>query len=170
MPEKNYNLSKEFESFFIKNYPKIKNFARHLLMGEQDAEDIAQDIFLKIADKPAIWQDPEQSGKYLFTMTKNHIFNVIKHRHIERKYERMMAAENPAAEDFGIISKLYAKEIELLIQHAIEQMPPQRKEIIKMSRYKGMSNAEISETLNLSIRTVERHIYLALKKLKKVLS
>jgi RNA polymerase sigma-70 factor (ECF subfamily) len=68
------------------------------------------------------------------------------------------------------VDKLYAKEIELLVQYTIEQMPPQRKEIIKMSRYKGMSNAEISEALNLSIRTVERHIYLALKELKKALS
>jgi RNA polymerase sigma-70 factor (ECF subfamily) len=170
MPEDKYNLSKEFESFFIQNYPKVKRFARHLLMGEQDAEDIAQDIFLKIADKPAIWQDPEQSGKYLFTMTKNHIFNVIKHRNIERKYEKMIAGESPIAEEFGIVDKLYAKEIELLVQYTIEQMPPQRKEIIKMSRYKGMSNAEISEALNLSVRTIERHIYLALKELKKVLS
>ena len=170
MPEKNHNITKEFEAFFIKNYPKVKKFARYLLMGTQDAEDIAQDIFLKIADKPAIWQDPEQSGKYLFTMTKNHIFNVIKHRNIERRYEKMIAAENPVAEEFGIVDKLYAKEIELLVQYTIEQMPPQRKEIIKMSRYKGLSNAEISDTLHLSVRTVERHIYLALKELKKVLS
>jgi RNA polymerase sigma-70 factor (ECF subfamily) len=102
MRGKDYNLSKEFETFFIKNYPKVKNFARYLLMAEQDAEDIAQDVFLKIADKPAIWQDPEQSGKYLFTMTKNHIFNVIKHRNIERKYEKMMVAENPIAEELGM--------------------------------------------------------------------
>jgi RNA polymerase sigma-70 factor (ECF subfamily) len=166
MPEENHNLSKEFEVFFIKNYPKVKNFARYLLMGEHDAEDVAQDIFLKIADKPAIWQDPEQSGKYLFTMTKNHIFNVIKHRNIERKYEKLMVAENPIAEEFGM-DKLYAKELELLIQYTIEQMPPQRKEIIKMSRFKGMSNLEIAEALTLSVRTVERHIYLALKELKK---
>jgi RNA polymerase sigma-70 factor (ECF subfamily) len=170
MPKKKYNLSKEFESFFIKNYPKVKNFARRLLMGEQDAKDIAQDIFLKIADKPAIWQDPEQSGKYLFTMTKNHIFNVIKHRHVERKYEKMIAIENPMMEEFGIVDRLYAKEIELLIRYTIEQMPPQRKEVITMSRWRGMTNAEIAEALNLSVRTVERHIYLALKELKQALA
>jgi RNA polymerase sigma-70 factor (ECF subfamily) len=169
MPENNYNLPKEFETFFIKNYSKVKNFARHLLMGEQDAEDIAQDIFLKIADKPDIWKDPEQSGKYLFAMTKNHIFNVIKHRSIERRYEKMMVSENRIADEFGM-NKLYAKELELLIQCSIEQMPPQRKEIIKMSRFKGMSNIEIAEALTLSVRTVERHIYLALKELKKILS
>ena len=172
MQEKNHilNFSKDFESFFIQNYPRVKNFARYLNMGEQDAEDIAQDIFLKIVDRPAIWQDPEQSGKYLFAMTKNHIFNVIKHRNIERKYEKTIVGENPISEEFGIIDKLHAKEIELLVQYTIEQMPQQRKEIIKMSRYKGMSNAEIAETLHLSTRTVERHIYLALKELKKVLA
>jgi RNA polymerase sigma-70 factor (ECF subfamily) len=170
MRKTNHNSSKNFESFFIENYPKVKSFARRLLMGEHDAEDIAQDVFLKIADKPAIWQDPELGGKYLFTMTKNHIFNVIKHRNVERKYEKAVTVGNPIADEFGIVDKLYAKELELLIQYTIERMPPQRKDIIKMSRFKGMSNAEIAAALSLSIRTVERHIYLALKELKKTIA
>jgi RNA polymerase sigma-70 factor (ECF subfamily) len=170
MFEKDYALSKEFEAFFIQNYPRVKTFARRLLMKEQDAEDIAQDIFLKIADRPDIWQDPEQSGKYLFTMTKNYIFNVIKHRNIERKYEQMMATEQPVAEEFGAADKLHAKEMELLVLYLVEQMPHQRKDIFKMSRINGFSNAQIAEKTNLSIRTVERHLYLALKDLKKALS
>ncbi|MDR3350925.1 MAG: RNA polymerase sigma-70 factor [Prevotellaceae bacterium] len=167
MSDTNCSLSKEFEAFFIQNYPKVKNFARRLLMREQDAEDVAQDIFLKIAGKPAIWQDPEQSGKYLFTMTKNYIFNIIKHRKIERKYENIMIAGNPAMEEFGVTDKLYAEEIALLVQYTVEQMPPQRRDIFKMSRVEGMSNALIAEKTNLSVRTVERHLYLALKELKK---
>jgi RNA polymerase sigma-70 factor (ECF subfamily) len=170
MPGKDYIQSKEFEAFFIKNYPIVKNFACRLLMREQDAEDIAQDIFLKIVNKPGIWQDPEQSGKYLFTMTKNYIFNIIKHRKIERKYEDLVTAGNPVVEEFGITDKLYAKEMELLVQYAVERMPQQRKDIFKMSRVEGMSNALIAEKTNLSIRTVERHLYLALKDLKKVMS
>jgi RNA polymerase sigma-70 factor (ECF subfamily) len=170
MSKNNHNLSPDFESFFIKNYPKVKSFARRLLMGEQDAEDIAQDVFLKIAEHPDIWQDPEQGGKYLFTMTKNHIFNVIKHRNVERKYEKAITAENPIADEFGIVDKLYAKELELLIQYTIEQMPKQRKDVIMMSRFQGMTNAEVAEALGLSVRTVERHIYLALKELKKAIA
>jgi RNA polymerase sigma-70 factor (ECF subfamily) len=170
MGKNNHNLSRDFESFFIKNYPRVKSFARHLLMGEQDAEDVAQDVFLKITDRPDIWQDPEQSGKYLFAMTKNHIFNIIKHRNIERKYEKAVTAENPIADECGIVDRLYAKELELLIQYTIEQMPPQRKDVIKMSRFKGLSNAEVADALNLSVRTVERHIYLALKELKKAIA
>jgi RNA polymerase sigma-70 factor (ECF subfamily) len=170
MFEDNHNLSKEFEAFFIENYPKVKTFARHLLMREQDAEDIAQDIFLKIADRPAIWRDPEQSGKYLFTMTKNYIFNVIKHRNIERKHEVRAKIENNIAEEFELTDGLHAHEIELLLQHAIEQLPPQRKEVFLLSRIEGLSHAAIAEKTHLSVRTVERHLYLALKDLKKMLS
>jgi RNA polymerase sigma-70 factor (ECF subfamily) len=170
MFEKNHSLSKEFEVFFIKNYPKVKAFAFRLLMRKQDAEDVAQDIFLKIADKPAIWRDPEQSDKYLFTMTKNYVFNIIKHRNIERKYETATVVENSVAEELEVSDELHFKETALLIQHAIEQLPPQRKDIFKMSRMEGLTSALIAEKTNLSVRTVEKHIYLALKDLKRMLT
>jgi RNA polymerase sigma-70 factor (ECF subfamily) len=163
----NHNLTKEFEVFFIKNYPKVKAFARRLLIKDQDAEDVAQDIFLKIMDKPKIWRDPEQSDKYLFTMTRNYIFNIIKHRSIERRYETAAFMELPVMGELEPVDKLYAKEIELLVLHAIEQLPPQRKTIFKMSRIEGLSNAQIAERMNLSVRTIKRHIYLALKNIKK---
>jgi RNA polymerase sigma-70 factor (ECF subfamily) len=163
----NHNLTKEFEVFFIKSYPKVKAFARRLLMKDQDAEDVVQDIFLKIMDKPKIWRDPEQSDKYLFTMTRNYIFNIIKHRNIERRYETAFIMDLPMMEEFEPVDKLYAKEIELLVLHAVEQLPPQRKIIFKMSRIEGLNNAQIAERLNLSVRTIERHLYLALKDIKK---
>ena len=48
-------------------------------------------------------------------------------------------------------------------------MPEQRKKVFIMSRKEGLSNQEIADNLQLSVRTVERHIYLALQELKKVI-
>ena len=48
-------------------------------------------------------------------------------------------------------------------------MPEQRKKVFVMSRQQGMSNQEIADSLQLSVRTVERHIYLALQDLKKII-
>ena len=48
-------------------------------------------------------------------------------------------------------------------------MPEQRRKVFSMSRKNGMSNQEIADKLQLSVRTVERHIYLALQELKKVI-
>ncbi|KAA6349328.1 ECF RNA polymerase sigma factor SigL [termite gut metagenome] len=168
--KENLKRKEEFGRFFIEYYPKVKAFAEKILMSKQDAEDVAQDIFLILLDKPDIWGDKERRNSYLFKMAKNHIFNFIKHKNIEYKYQQELAQEKQLADEFGIDDKLHAKETELIIMYAVEQMPERRKNIFKMSRYERKTNIQISELLNMSVRTVERHLYLALSDLKKILS
>lgn len=166
---KDLKLKEEFGKFFIENYPKVKAFASRILMSDQDAEDVSQDVFFKLLDKPEIWQDKEKCNGYLFKMTKNHIFNLIKHRNVERKYQQGLIQKTLLSEEFGLDDKLHAKEIELIIIYAVQQMPERRQEVFKKSRYEGKTNIQISELLNMSVRTVERHLYLALSDLKKAL-
>jgi RNA polymerase sigma-70 factor (ECF subfamily) len=166
---KNTNLNEEFGIFFIENYPKVKAFARKILLSEQDAEDISQDVFMRLINMPEIWKDEEKKNAYLFKMTKNHIFNFLKHRCIEQRYQQELIQKNHIMEEFGLEDKLHAKEIELIIIRTVEQMPDRRKEVFTMSRYEGKANQQIADLLNMSVRTVERHIYLALFDLKKAL-
>lgn len=163
-------MNQSFDKFFIENYPKVKSFAIRILMSEQDAEDITQDIFVKILAMPEVWEDGAgyHTG-FLYTMTRNHIFNLLKRREIERKYQENVFQKASLVDEFGLEKNLYAKELELVAMNTVEKMPEQRKKIFKMSRFEGKSNQEISENLHLSVRTVERHIYLALSELKKVL-
>ena len=66
-------------------------------------------------------------------------------------------------------SEIYAKELHLLISLALKQMPEKRRLVFEMSRFEGKSNNDIAQNLDLSVRTVERHIYLALGELKDVI-
>jgi RNA polymerase sigma-70 factor (ECF subfamily) len=166
----NQKQKEEFGRFFIANYPRVKTFARQIVMSEQDAEDIAQDVFLKLMDKPEIWQDEERRDSYLYKTTKNHIFNFIKHKNIERKYQENLTLHDELNEIYHPEDDLYAKEMRLIIIHAIECLPDRRKEVFKMSRFGKKSNRQIAEILDMSVRTVERHIYLALAELKKTLN
>ncbi len=60
------------------------------------------------------------------------------------------------------------KELSILIDIAIEQMPEQRRRIFKMSRKEGLSNEEISQKLQINKRTVENHVSQALADLREV--
>lgn len=164
-------IENEFDVFFLDNYPRVKSFALRILMSEEDAEDLSQDIFIKLLDYPKVWRDKDKDrrNKYLFKMTKNHVFNFIKHKNIERKYQEELMKKNLIIDEFDIEDNLHAKEIELLVTYTVEQMPQRRKEVFMMSRFDGKSNAQIAETLDMSVRTVEKHLYLALLELKKTI-
>ena len=148
-----------FKKFFDLNFPKVKTFAWQLLKSEEDAEDIAQDIFVKL------WEKPD-----LYTVVRNHIYNFLKHKAVEYDYldvaaEKMQMAERglPTPDD-----EFCAHELELFVQMALERMPEQRRRIFLMSREEGMTSPEIAAKLNISVRTVEQHIYKALQDLKKI--
>ncbi|MCE9438923.1 RNA polymerase sigma-70 factor [Bacteroides fragilis] len=165
----NESNKKKFEQFFIMTYPKVKAFAWKLLKSEEDAEDIAQDIFAKLWTNPEIWENQETWNSYIYTMVRNHIYNFLKHKSIRQTYQEQCTKEEPAISETDIHDQLYAKESELLIKLTIANMPEQRRKIFRMSRTQEKSNQEIADELDISIRTVERHIYLALIDLKKVL-
>lgn len=67
------------------------------------------------------------------------------------------------------LNAIYLEELQLLLRLSLEQLPDKRRQIFEMSRFEHLSNNEIAEKMNLSVRTVEQHIYLVLKDLKKLL-
>jgi RNA polymerase sigma-70 factor (ECF subfamily) len=66
--------------------------------------------------------------------------------------------------------KMRGAELQKKIIEAVNDLPPVRKQVFEMSREQGMSYREIAETLSVSSRTVEVHIYKALKQIKKHIS
>ena len=160
-----------FEEIFILYFPKVKSFAAILLKSEQEAEDLAQDVFVKLWEKEELWLENLETN-YLYTMVKNTLFNRIKRRNIESNYlkKQMEMQEFDELWEFeDPLNEIYREELYLLMKLALDQMPDKRREVFEMSRFQNMSNNEIAEKMNLSVRTVEQHIYLVLKELKKLL-
>lgn len=96
------NKKKKFEQFFIMTYPKVKAFAWKLLKSEEDAEDIAQDIFAKLWTNPEIWENQETWNSYIYTMVRNHIYNFLKHKSIRQTYQEQCTKEEPAISETDI--------------------------------------------------------------------
>ncbi len=156
-----------FNEVFIAYFKNVKYFIYSFIKSESDAEELAQDVFLKIWENHQ-FLDPDKSfDSYLYTITRHTVFNFLKHKSVENAYnEYAYFSKSEFADDPEKI--LYAKEIELLIEMTVEQLPERRKNIYLLSRHQGLSNEEIAQTLGISKKTVENQLSLAINELKKV--
>lgn len=159
-----------FEKIFRTHFPTVKFFIFMLLKSEADAEDLAQDVFVKLWTNFEMWRDNDGKDSYIYTIAKNLTLNFIRHKRLEDNYRDEQIQENSIKELLGpmdILNPIYYSEIQLALKLALERFPERRRTIFEMSRFKNMSNLEIAEMLQLSVRTVEHQIYLSLQNLRK---
>lgn len=162
----------EFQHFFRRCFPKVKNFALMMLKSEDEAEDVAQDIFCRLWQQPEIWLGKsDDADRYLFVMARNAIFNIFRHQQVQTDFKAYFKEKAMFAELIGnkTLDDIYYDEKVLILQLALERMPAKRRRIFIMSRFEELSNKEIAEKLGISVRTVEHQIYLALGELRKML-
>ena len=88
----NILLAKQFGMIFTEYYSVVKYFAFMLLKSEEDAEDIAQDVFTKLWTQPEIWTKVPNLKPYVYTLTKSTTLNFIKHKKIELAYQEKVIA------------------------------------------------------------------------------
>ena len=159
---------KAYELIFISYYGKIKFFITGFIKSEEIAEELAQDIFLKLWENRASIDKTKSFGYFLYTMARNTTFNFLKHNLVHSTYvQRTKFDENLS---LSPEEQVYADEIGLLVAMAVKKMPEQRRKIYELSREEGLPNEEIAKRLNISKKTVENQLSLALKELKQVVS
>ncbi|BFK96570.1 RNA polymerase sigma-70 factor [Alistipes onderdonkii] len=136
-----------------------------MLKDHSEAEDITQDIFLKIWRNRTSIGAVDAFGPYLFRMARNAVYDRFDSRSVRENYARR-ASLLPEYElpDSAIDSR----DLLLLIRMVVEKMPEQRRRIFRMSREEGLSNDQIAEQLSISRRTVENQISRALAELRKL--
>ena len=132
---------------------------------------MAQDVFTKLWTNFETWQNNDGKEGYIYAMAKNVAFDFIKHKRLENDYREEQIKKSTIKDLLGLsdpLNSLYYKEMQLIIRMALENFPERRRRIFEMSRFENMSNNEIAEKLNISVRTVEHHIYLTLLEMKKI--
>lgn len=155
-----------FENIFVAYFNKVKYFIEKIIRSGDDAEDLAQDIFVRLWNNREKIDTEKSFDAYLFTMAYNASCNFIKHLSVKENYEKYII---PSSDHTDPETLLYAKEIALLIEMTVEQMPEQRKKIYRLSRNEGLKNEEIARELDISKKTVENQLSLALKEIRKIL-
>lgn len=153
-----------FEAVFKQFAPSMYNIAVRYVKNEDDANDMVQDVFLNLWKGAENLDERAPINHYLARATVNTCLNRIKKEQRKEVYakEQLLQA-TPTENNHSILEH---KELEAQYRTALEKLPDQCRRVFEMSRLKGLSPAEISEQLNISINTVYAHLTTALKRLR----
>lgn len=159
---------KAFEFIYWKYNAHVYNFANFLLYSNEIAQDITQNVFLKIWEKRHDI-DPEQNfNSYLFTIARNMIYKETEHKLFSEQSFIDLQEGNDVL-DMSTLQTLDYHFTEEYYLNLVEELPPARREIFKLSRFKKLSNKEIASRLSISEKTVETQLYRATCFLKQKL-
>jgi RNA polymerase sigma-70 factor (ECF subfamily) len=158
-----------FKYFFDTYYDDLCNFVNSYLRDEILSEDVVQSIFIYLWEKKDSLPSNCSIKSYLYSASKNKSLNQLrnvknKNRIIGELLSRPELISDEKADHF-----LEFEELKTLIFNAIDGLPMQCKTIYQFSRDEGLTNKEIAEKLEISIKTVENQMTIAIRKIKEFL-
>jgi RNA polymerase sigma-70 factor (ECF subfamily) len=152
-----------FNELFRHYWDSIYSIAFSITKSKVVAEEIVQDVFLKIWLKRDQLAEVKNFDNYLFIIARNHIYNQLRVKAVQFTTEHAEVSETPE-------KQLYLKETVQIITEAVKRLPKQQRIIFELSRNEGLDHATIASRLKLSRLTVKTHINKALHFIRGYLS
>lgn len=156
---------KAFTTLYRKYWPKVYNFSRLYLSSITEVEEVVQEVFVKVWEMRNFLREDDNFKGFLFIITRNLIFNQFRKSFNENAYKLTVLASTLPYYDME--DELSAADLQAFIQKMILELPPRQQKVFNLSRNEHLTYKEIATRLNISEKTVERHINEALKFLKK---
>lgn len=161
-----------FEYIFLKYYTNLYSYAFRILNNESDAKECVQNTFCHIWDIRKSLNINDSVKSYLYRSVYNGSIDIIRKKKVLEKYEEKGfldiylygIVQNPEAE-----IKLLGSETRKAVQSSINSLPKRCREIFIRCRVMGYTHAEIASSLNISVKTVENQMTIALTKLREKL-
>lgn len=156
-----------FAAVFDKYYGKVFTFVRSMVRQRAVAEDITQDLFVKLWEKRRRLSRISSLDDYLFIAARNRVID----------YFRSASHKKNTALSEDLLLTLASHEAEArldnksdvsAVRNATRNLPPKRRDIFVMSRFDGLTNDEIAKIMGITRKTVENQLSLADKQIKKL--
>jgi RNA polymerase sigma-70 factor (family 1) len=144
---------------------KIYTMALGYLKSPVEAQDVVQEIFVKIWEKRGSLTEIDNFPAYLHVITRNLLIN-----HLQKKipvFSQNESTLQPTSGDRHLPhQQLDYRELTVLISRAIAQLPPRQQQVYRLSREQGLNHQQIAKELSLSYDTVREHMSKALKNIR----
>jgi RNA polymerase sigma-70 factor, ECF subfamily len=153
-----------FNELFGHYFKRLCRFAYVILKCEQSAEEVVQEVFIKLWENRKKLTIAINIDSYLFVAVKNTSMNLLKLNQTRMNYE-----SNPDLVNDSSSSTFDSATFIRHLEKAIEKLPEQCRMIYHLKNFEGLSYSEIAEYLDISEKTVENQVSLALGKLRELL-
>ncbi len=166
---------KSFEALVQKYHRQIVNIS-YLMMGNREAaEDVAQEVFIKVYNKLSLYSPDTSFFSWLYRMTKNTCIDEIR----KRKMQKLISLDFLTEE--GVESLEYPRERELpsteisndekkeFVNKALQMLSKEHREVLVLREYVNYGYNEIAETLGISVQAVKSRIFRARAELRTIL-
>lgn len=154
-----------FSALFKKYASKVFSLGLYLTKSHSLAEEIVQDVFIKVWENRSQLHDVHSFHSWLHVVCRNTCYNYLRKKAHNRL--ALLAFYNkatdtvPAPQDIAEL-----KEMEAFIEAAIQKLPPQQQKVFRLKKIAGKKTAEIAKELNISTHTVKEYLKIAQKAVK----
>lgn len=158
------------EQLYTRYKPLLYGLAYHILRDSYLAEDVIQEVFLTIWRKARSYQKEQGSVKnWLQTIVRNRALDKVRSAmYREYQFEHLEGIQNLdlASQEPEMWQYVWRSEQAHVIREALEELPPEQRQVIELNYFSGYSHAEIACKLDLPIGTIKGRIRLSLCKIK----
>ncbi len=138
------------DTFVRKYYPDILRYCRFHTASQEDAEDLTQETFVRFFAKLSEYQHQGKARNYLYTIAANLCRNAWARRHSAPLDNTAIESLGSAAEDPEVATVTH-----LMLEQALNALPPEQREVIILHYYQGLKQREIAAVLSISLPLVK---------------
>lgn len=159
---------KAFKEFYDLYYPKLINFSRLFIKDFSLTQEVVSNVIFKILKNPALLEQSNDIDNYLFFSVKNQAITSLKKIKLTHSHQSIdevkdyLIPEKSTPEEIFINSELHE-----VVLKKMEEMPPKRRTIYMLIKEDGLKYKEVAKLLDISVKTVEAHMYEAMKPIRK---
>ncbi|MBM6962647.1 sigma-70 family RNA polymerase sigma factor [Phocaeicola plebeius] len=156
-----------FICVYKKFYQIILNYIQFRIKDEDEARDLAQDVFIKVLEyKDMLREDTVKS--FLFTITRNVLIDYMRRFYRKKGMDYWLAQEIQVSRN-DTEEKVYMQELQQMEKSILSTFPFQRRIVYMMNAHEGKNITEIADKLHLSRRTVECHLFLGRRSMRQAI-
>jgi RNA polymerase sigma-70 factor (ECF subfamily) len=161
---------KAFEQVYHYYFSRCLHFVYGYLPSIEDAEEVVQDVFIKLWEKHEQLDSEKGLSGFLFVIARNLVIDRMRRYAAMEKHQLEMKTNSIISLNSSTEQQMNFYELKEILDRLIDELPTKRRMVFKLNREKGMTYKEIADLLNISQGTVEKQMSAALQVLKERLT